>query len=292
MACSTYSFCANQVLISTDVFVKTLCRFVDTCSVAPLVTDNDAPTWDPWSIEPCSVGLDQREGPSGSCWTWDGATGLTHPKDLSNLRKSVNSKWKRLLISCWSRFASNLVMESWSMIGTKIPTSPQPSNSCRFVCNNLKLLSIARAHTRWYPVCVPMTLKQAEVHGQGGITDHLHSMVQEEPKSCGSCYSMLQLCSAKELKLIVQNLEPCPGQILVPICVQRRHENQKLCQHSAQARSFFALSGIASRSSKVMFVVRKAGVAINANQLLFGIVKHSTFVILCPVMSEVLCTIC
>ena len=55
------------------------------------------------------------------------------------------------------------------MIGTKIRTSPQPSNSCRFVCNNLKLLSIARAHTRWYPVCVPMTLKQAEVHGQGGL---------------------------------------------------------------------------------------------------------------------------
>ena len=51
-------------------------------------------------------------------------------------------------------------------------TSPQPSNSCRFVCNNL------RAHKCWYSVCVPMTLKQA-VHGQGGMTDHLQSMVQE-----------------------------------------------------------------------------------------------------------------
>lgn len=58
------------------------------------------------------------------------------------------------------------------MIGTKICTSPQPSNSYRFVCNN------SRAHKCWYSVCVPMTLKQA-VHGQGGMTDHLQSMVQE-----------------------------------------------------------------------------------------------------------------
>lgn len=61
---------------------------------------------------------------------------------------------------------------------------------------------------------------------------------------------MLQRCWATELKLVV---------------------------HSAQARSFLALSRIASRSSKVMIVVGKAGVAINANQVLFGIVKHGPF---------------
>lgn len=158
-------------------------------------------------------------------------------------------------------------MESWSMIGTKICTSPQPSNSCRFVCNNL------RAHKCWYSVCVPMTLKQA-VHGQGGMTWSFAEYGARSPKSCGRCYSVVG-CWATELKLVVQNLEP-PGQILVPICVQRRHEN-RLCQHSAQARSFLALSRIASRSSKVVIVVGKAGVAINANQVLFGIVKHGPF---------------
>ena len=45
---------------------ENLCRFVDTFSGVALVTDNEAPTWDPWSIEPCSVGLDQREGPSAA----------------------------------------------------------------------------------------------------------------------------------------------------------------------------------------------------------------------------------